>query len=360
MKFNQPTTILAHSLIMSTQDAINKYTSDEVQEGNQMLNQEGDIFIPLNIRPSITSDTLPSFSLVDDDSKISWDKIRSTCKDAITTIEYNSDAIDIGVFLQQLAQNEGVYGCLLTTEDGFNINPLHPLIAFMYNANIIELPKTGKLHIYEWRNGIQGVNYFKEAIAPETLQSKTDEYFNELVKFLQLTPNIIMSPSIIERSVSVDKDQMLNMIERPQISSVNDVNLKINIREISQSGIQPESLLIPLQKISDGVSTPYYGLVYIEKPTKDNQVGYNISPMMSGNINESYLRSAGSVCTGSENKAARSGWLTLSNVNLNSMFYGNILWKKSTYPYIMACKKFSAEIWGAYSAARNPQISDAD
>jgi len=359
MKFNQPTTILAHSLIMSVQDIIDKYTSDEVQEGNQMLNQDGDIFIPLNIVPSVPDNALPKFSRVRDDGRVSWERLRNACKNDITTIEYNSDAIDIGVFLQQLAQNEGVYGCLLTTEDGFNINPLHPLIAFMYNANIIELPKTGKLHIFEWRDGSNGIDYFKNSISNEVLEQKTEEYFNELLKFLQLTPNIIMSQTVLERSVNINESDIRSMMEQPYISNLNSVNMSLQTRELSSNGIRPESLLIPLQKISSGISTPYYGLAYIKNPTGSSS-GYNISPMMSGNINTSGETSAGSVCTGSENGSARSGWLTLSNINLNSMFYGDIVYRKSTYPYIMASKKFSAEIWGAYSARRNSQATEAN
>jgi hypothetical protein len=117
---------------------------------------------------------------------------------------------------------------------------------------------------------------------------------------------------------------------------------------------------------------PYYGIIAIDNPTGANATGFNLTPMISGNIHQKYRNSGESyarnrqnnasernICTGSESLTSVKGWFTLSKVNINSMFFGEIIEEGARgVIYADIAKKISAEIWKAISEAKEQELTE--
>ncbi len=174
-----------------------------------------------------------------------------------------------------------------------------------------------------------------------------ERYKQEHEKFFALAPNIVLDEQKVTMEPILDERQLELLSERPLWSDIERVSITVR-RNVQSSGDKPEGIIIPLQIAADGLLTPFYGVAYVDDPTRSVR-GFNSSPMMTGNINASssdiLRRNSGNVCTGNENSSRRSGWLTLSRINLNSMFHGSIIQQKNVLNYVLASKKVAGEVW---------------
>jgi len=349
---------LSFALMASVKDLLKTNTFEEIQkDGISFFNDKGDIYLPLATRNFETplfdppGRAQPNF--------IDFREFRSMylSKD-ITTITYD-ESISLPALLTKLAEEPSIYGVILeekskkshSREDKFLFNPLHPLNTFLIASGIIDIPKEGKLHIFEW----SGTS--KSLLENETKVNRFFEHYQkEYAKLFELAPHIIKEPIKRKRIASISNGDISSLIDFPFIEMINtDIMIEENTH--AGRGNNIKSFFIPTQLAIDSIATPYYGLIYMEKRSGSPK-GISLTPMYSGNINafngeerdysENRARaSSGNVCTGSYNNDSRKGWFTLSKVNLGSMFYPDIVDEKSAVYFAEASKQISGEIWKA-------------
>ena len=349
--------VLTYSIFETVNDIINaNMSSVQNRGGGSFINEDGDIYIPLNMPSDPNQEAIPRFLKRGDSltgSNIEFSDFRGRfLSDNITTLKFNK-SISLAVLLEQLASDKTIYGCLLKS-GSFIINPLHPMLSFMIVAGLITLPEEGELHIFPYSQ--EGMNK-----VPNSDSNAMRDYKKEYEKFFALAPNIILDEQQIRHEPIIDESQLEMISARPLWSELRKVNVRVR-RTITSTGDNPGGILVPLQIAADGILTPYYGVAAIDDPTSSVR-GYNLSPMRTGNINRGASRmlerQSGNVCTGDENSSRKSGWLTLSRVNLNSMFYGTIVNTSETFEFVESSKQICKEIWSAVAAKERAELQEA-
>jgi len=237
----------------------------------------------------------------------------------VKTIGFDQDqGFDLEAFLSNLCTLPDVYGCLLKDRDNsdYMINPLHPLTALAIKLGQVKLPKRGKLIIYNWKDrilnnyNINEDNNYKSSIEQVWLQ------------FIGQSSNFI-GKKVSERRLNVSKKDYLDQLGH--YDALKQVQLFGNIeyKEVSEVA-DIKMILVPLQVAVSNIATPFYGVSYVKDPASSPK-GKNAGVMISGNIKYSEGSTDGTVCTGSRSSTRDTGWLTLNRVNLDSMFYSEII-----------------------------------
>jgi len=356
---------LSYSLLNSARDMIVRNNVEEVISDHvQFINDAGDIYIPFSKKFSIFNDDsspnkFPTFypndsGSTDFHSPTSFQEFSKTYLDPeIATIKYDK-SISLPYLLQQLAEADNVYGVVLQDpkKSSYAINPLHPMVAFLISAGLLELPEEGHLHIYEWNPSL--LNRIKRR---SNIEKEIEGYISDYEKFFAFSPHIVKEPVTIKQQAGISGNDITSLIEDPFVETLS-ASIRITREDTGTTDLSKiASLVIPHQLIADGTLSPYYGISLIADPTTSSISGYSITPSVTGNINQhhdggersfsSFYRSSGegNVCTGSENSITPKGWFTLSRVNLNSMYYNDVISEAYVFPFIAASKKISADIW---------------
>lgn len=353
---NQAHSVLAFAMFESINDILESNATRTSERETTFVDREGNMYLPLNEKADPADGRLPVMCKHSDKTLrgrfMGFADFRSQyLGDDITSIRYNKN-INVAILLQQLAADRNTYGVLLKAGE-FIINPLHPMIAFMIAAKLIEIPEEGELHIFPWntsalRDKVPAADFDNEA---------TRFYYEEFNKVYAMAGNIIAGEQIVGHNPVIDEHYLEMLTTRPVWTETGKVNVRVN-RQIIKSGDHPVGLLVPFQIAADGIFTPYYGMGAVDDPTSSVR-GFNLTPMKSGNFNtnrdEALTRvHSGNVCTGSNSSSTKRGWLTLSRVNLGSMFYGDIINVDETFEYLHSAKKASADIWSAIVATNAP------
>ncbi len=350
--------VLSYSLLNSVKDIITSNTHTQVSEDKcQFVSPEGDIYFPMSAKIKHGGDTeksLPKF-MTDGDSTDShlhsFNWFRDTyLSDGITTISYNK-SVFLPTLLKRLAQEDKTYGVIIQ-KDSYMINPLHPMVAFSITSGLLELPEEGELHIFEW-NSSTVVDLENGRIRQH--QSKKRFYIDEYQKTFGLFKYLIKESVVEKRTAFLSEDGVNKIINDPLL---DDINVKVQVdvsSEVDRGSDNIKSVIVPTQLAIGNVATPYYGMMLLQKPRGDI-VGYNLTPMMSGNLNQGMCEvdtygdleshtSSGNVCTGSESSTSPRGWSTLSKINLNSMFNDELVSENGLVSFVEASKEISASIW---------------
>lgn len=345
---NAAHSVLSYALFESINDIISANQTESSEAGASFIDAQGNIYIPFNISTDPNQTNIPFFAKNDRGTtgdRISFQSFKSEfLDDNITTLRYNQ-SISLRVLLKQLSADRGTYGCLLKAGN-FVINPMHPMVAFLIAAKLIEIPAEGELHIFPFsESGVRRM--------PTSETTAMTKYKDNFKKFFALAPNIIIDEQKVRMEPSIDSMALENLSEKPLWSELSRVNVRVR-RTVTSSGDKPEGLIVPLQMAVDGLLTPYYGVANVDAPTADVR-GFSCSPMVTGNINASTSnqldRSSHNVCTGDENSSRKSGWLTLSRVNLNSMYFNGIVASNDVFEFIEASKQISHDIWSTLADA---------
>jgi len=335
-------------------------TTEEMTGAASFYNEQGDIYLPLNTPISMSE--FPTFDPHPTDAQsIAYGSIRDFrrqfLEDGITTIEYNENLF-LPTFLKNLSAEKNVYGVIVEKqEEGqsrnskFIFNPLHPLNAFLLSAGIIELPSSGKIHIFEFNERAQRYNASNEQKINRWEERLKDDYG----KVFSYAPHILKGRFMQSQNASIPSSEVSALIDDPFLESIN---ANIQLDKIVDDGVDEKlvsSLIIPTQFAIDGMVTPYYGMIFIKDVLEDGMRGYNLSPMYSGNINQSFSsdsyessRRNGSrrnICVGSESLHSTRGWFTLSKININSMFFNDIIDMNQVLAFVEASKRLSNIIW---------------
>jgi hypothetical protein len=369
---------LSYALFNSVKDMIVRNNIDEVKDDSvQFINNNGDIYIPYQkaYDPAGTGENKfprfipggiennPNFG----ESVYFQDFKRNYINSEITTLTYDR-SISMPVLLKQLAEEDSIYGVVLQkkgTDSRYAINPLHPMVAFLVTAGLLELPEEGKLHIFEWKD-----SKVKSILKKMDKPSEIREYISDYEKFFGLSAEIIRDPVTVRQRANINDHNITSLIEDPFIENIN-AKIKITKDDTGQSDLDKiKSMVIPHQIIVDGTLSPFYGISCIKQPTNSNIRGVALGPMVTGNISQchdggqrtfkNFQNSANTcnVCTGSENSVTPKGWFTLSRVNLNSMYYSDVISKDYVFPFIKASKQIAADIWKVQVEEEEKQLEE--
>ncbi len=355
----QGISVLSYSLFNSITDIIKANTIDDVvSDRSQFVGLEGDIYFPLNTALNFDrSDDrkLPTFMLDGDDTNLNLMTYSNFQEEYIskniTTVAFNK-TVFLPTLLKRLAEDEKTYGVII--QDGnYMINPLHPAIAFSITSGLMEFPEKGNLHIFEWSD------YAMRKYHNMTNRSKRKEkeFFEKEYKDLFATFKfLIRKPTVEKRRATIDDADIIKLIDSPLIEDINTrINISINSSD-NEGTTGIKSVLIPTQLAIGNMATPYYGFMHLMNPTSSGGMGYNMSPMLSGNVNQSMCdaelfrdlarhTSDGNICTGSQSANTTRGWFTLSKININSMFGECIVAKNGLLSYVETSKSISGAIW---------------
>jgi hypothetical protein len=112
--------------------------------------------------------------------------------------------------------------------------------------------------------------------------------------------------------------------------------------------------------------TPYYGVAYVTDPRDSQAKGYSVTSMLSGNFNMRFGDTAmnhrpeeGGVCTGDRMRTSLSGWLTLSRVTTNSMYYEDIISMPEAFYFTQASKEIANELWKSSMEEEDKAMEEA-
>jgi hypothetical protein len=270
---------------------------------------------------------------------------RDFLDDDIFTLDFNSGTF-LPTLMKELASSRSTYGVLIQNGD-FVVNPLHPINAFLISIGKLKLPDHGKIHIFN----------FKESVLSKKVTKKADKTYRDFYATIFDTFEYLSKEKGIRSSKAfIDESNQTKISEMPFMDELN-VKIKSEITEETSDTSGTNSLIIPLQMTAASILVPYYGTAYITYP-KSGAVGYNLTPMLSGNIYtprfesswKFYQESDGneddfSVCTGSYSNDTKAGWLTLSRVTLNSMYFEEIIGSKEVFPFVTVSKGVAADLW---------------
>lgn len=341
------------------------YQSTETEEVS-FIDPQGNIYLPFDkdfdfdiFNTTGVPNDMPSFAYGKnvDMERVHFDQFKSNyTHSTITTIKYDK-SVYLPTLMQELSSADNVYGVIVQVQrEQYMFNPLHPLNAFMIALGLHTLPEEGEIHVFEWTSRI--VNRIKEEKEQElsAFNKKTKYYQKQYKKLLELIPDTLVKDvdKTLRQEVSIRDESIDDIIDQPFLERLN-ANIRITKRETSDTS-RTKSVLVPTQLAIGNMATPYYGLIFIRRATNSNLRGYSFTPMYSGNISQSGSSSVTpkrmfqssddqNVCAGPENSTLPKGWLTLSRMNLGSMYYQDIIDLNTVVPLVEASKHVSHQLW---------------
>jgi len=364
--------VLSYALMNSLAEFAesNQFADGETSK-MEIVNKHGDVFLPFNknvffdfsdddiakqddMLPTFMKDPTRSMDLID------VGNFRSNyLKREVTTLHYD-ESVFLPTLLKDLAELDSTYGVIIQVADkNYIFNPLHPVNAFLVALGLHELPKKGELHIFEWTDAIKNqINGFEE--------NATQKYIKDYQILFEKIPQLLMLEKYesFTQNVNIPEARATNLITEPFVEDIQSI---ISISRQSEDRSRIKSILVPTQVAVDNMVTPYYGLLKINSPTLSTLFGKVFTPMISGNIqvgNGFSLQAMNenanieNVCTGSENAILPSGWFTLSRINVNSMYFDNIVDRNEVLPFVAASKKISSELWETIEKTKLEQLEE--
>lgn len=298
-------------------DIIQSEIGQTVLSENSYGDDNGNLYFPLASHE--LHDMAPKFENVDSTRREPIEFLRGMLDRNVKTVGFDqAQGFDLESFLATLCTLNEVYGVLLKDDNNreYMINPLHPLTALAIKLGQVKLPQKGKLIIYNWSDStLRNHNVNHDTRYKAGMEAKWMEFIGQSKNFI--------GKKVSERRLTVNRDDYLEQLSG--FDSLKQLSLfgDINYREMNEV-VDIKMLLVPLQMAVGSIATPFYGVSYINNPTTSPR-GYNTGYMISGNLKSSYDSNGGDVCTGSLSNTRDTGWLTLNRINLDSMWYGNIV-----------------------------------
>lgn len=369
----QGISVLTYSIFNSISDIIKSNQHESVVSDKvQFVSGEGDIYFPMDrkLNNSDGSDKIPTF-IKDKNADLNMMRyatfIDEYIDSNITTITFNK-SVYLPTILKRLAQDENTYGVIIQSKDNYMINPLHPAIAFSITTGLMDYPEEGELHIFEWSDGAMA-GYNRQSA--DSKKEEKDFYEKEYGQLFKLFQYLLRKPVIEKRTATIDGQEVQPLIDSPLLE---DITAEVKIRIDSDSGLSSrdiKNILIPTQLAIGNMATPYYGMMYLTDPTSSDIRGYNITPMLSGNLQQGLggvntyrdtIRntSSGNVCAGSQSSNGHLGWSTLSKININSMFDDKIVSAVGLMSFVESSKEVSATIWEGVEQEGLQKIRDLE
>lgn len=262
-------------------------------------------------------------------SRIYLEEFQRTHINMSELVKTHLDMYQLQHFLRGLAKTDtlDVYGMLINLGSDKRLNPLHPLVAQAISTGAIKLPETFEVIIYPMQK--------EQKIAQKGLETNVTAAVHIL--------NFVNEHGQTAREVIKPKNSLYSDISN-LAKTTDPLNFTVEFQSKESSTMR--NVIIPVQFASDGVVTPYYGVIQSEH--RDG--GYRsqqLSPMLSGNI-QTGDTSFGSTCTGDLSSSRYSSLHVLNGFNLNSAYFKEAV-SNSSLHWIKACQLISIEILCAES-----------
>ena len=298
----------------------------------------------------------------------------------INQIDTKMTYIDAIKFIHALYKSspDTIYGVMLSTGNNKFFNPLHPL-----NAQAFVRKYSMDKHESEF------MTESSKAIYTVIIYSYKDKLslkkYNERL-FVKQYENLFMSHLLSVLALMDNQKRITTKIT--QVYTLSQTKGSINpnlydtatfdilkysydIIENPSSNEYPGDVYIqPVQLINTGLAYPFYGITAVKYIPGDSARGYQLSPMQSCNVGESYAYKAkdgsvevpaGSVCTGNYNNRSPEGRATLNHANLSSAFFNSVM-STGAYTFADTCVKLSLSIYAEFfgldpiSIASEPEV----
>ena len=242
-----------------------------------------------------------------------------------------NQAVDIAVDLVGSSEDK-FYGMLLSansnntkTRNNITFNPLHPIIASELkdeNSSVDMDEKIWTINIFVWRDSFNRIQLNPYLYSDEN-------YVPDIVNILATLKNkskYVNKNSNIKAAIS-DNKFIINYTQ--------DRYDKLTGKIIPDEKNNKSNWIVPAQILNNsGVAYPYYGSVYTK-----NGIAWNITPMMSANINKPLegiysFENGGRICTKSGDSKTIKGVSALNHSNLTSPLNSHCFGEGSmTYAY---------------------------
>ncbi len=337
------TSVFAHALLNSCSDFSNDHTFSEAGDKSfPFISDDGDVYIPLENNYEFDSRKTAVKKPGDPMNRISSaDFTQDYIEDEILTIPYTKDMF-LPTLIKDILSNVGTYGILVKKGD-YIVNPGHPLIAFLISTGMLTLPEEGEIHIFNWSSRVNN----------NVLTAPHQKFYNDFYMGLFDDIGSLVKNMTSTKMETITPSSTINDIINNPIIGTENIPIKVRKEELSSSTGNINSLIVPLQMLVSSVATPYYGVTQINHPTEEEYMtGYNVTPMFSGNIGMDWDStfnevefSSDNVCTDSYPRYSPVGWLTLSRVTTNNMYYEEIIIPGEVWYFTQASKIISTEIW---------------
>jgi len=341
--------LLHLALVDELNEHLEKVSEVMSESKNNYGDDKGNLYFPINIsgiENGLTADNIVDFArnlnlALDqnhsDGHYHTFNDFYENCIDPqVKTIAYDNTGetpqIELVKFLKGVHKVKDIMGVLLKSSDSRDamiINPLHPLTALAIKLGQIELPKKGKIIIYNWSN-----SFLEECSPEETLSTYTEDnenlvnekYIKWHTYFVGTSPYFINRVQVRNR-VIIDIPTFMNNLSNFSSIQKMDRYSKIKVEKNVTSSEEIGALLVPLQMAIKGMTLPWYGYTFIEHPTggDSSPKGINFGNYISGNIKHTGHGEDLNVCTGNYSNTTDSGWLTLSRINVDSMWHQHII-----------------------------------
>ena len=224
------------------------------------------------------------------------------------------------------------YGMTISYQNK-KLNPLHPVIAGMITAGEIILEETFVIVLYPYK--------YKAEVDYERME----EYSKDIVNGITAIRGEQHRPSI---SYQVTNSELEDIQ-----SFTNNSSHSIEFRE---DGRNVNYAMIPVQLATEGVTYPYYGLIFSDRSGGGEYKSKNIYPCLSGNI-DTATRYDSRTCLGELSSSVFGSLYVLSNMNVNSLYFSD-LFTSETLTFVASCQKVSSAFLGAWAKANTKTIGE--
>ena len=292
------------------------------------LYQDGSVVLPISNASSLE---LVARDEIEWGAKTEWDSLiggeHSIVQDRDIIKIQNANKKLLATYANMMIQpeNTGRYYGMLVIDGEKKINPLHPVIAAMIVAGEIKLSSSFTIIVYPYESSV--------SIDREHSKENQEDIVRMIlsIRASQYIPSIVHAPS---NSLSNDIEMMVRNID----------GMSVHFRE---SGSPIKEAVIPVQLATNSIVYPYYGLISSIGGAGGAYMSRNLYPCLSGNIDtRDYM--SGNTCVGNLSNYTFTSLYVLANMNINSMYFGEIITNKTT-DFVDACQNVSAEFLSAYA-----------
>jgi len=276
-------------------------------EAIDIVNEKGDIIIPSKINAEAFKSLQDEF---DErlDSGLSTNYIYASnlfegISDRVKTLRNVDEEKGLEFIFKTLIQraDDNMFAGLLIIKDDFVLNASHPFNMYLLKEELIELPETFDVFVFEFKD--------ERNLSDRLIESAYNMHY--------LYQSLFLSEAIVDAEYSIKLERESKDFDK--IFTIQETDAYLEFRK--NSSIDFETILFPLQVLSKGELVPYMGWGAIDKDINSIDLFGNLS----GNLRGYHYSNAQEVCTGSKSNRNIEGWYTLSKINYSSTWFSEYL-----------------------------------
>ncbi len=300
--------LFASAIEEEMKDLIDSYSGLDGEDVFPLLNNEGNVIIPIKSDPMIYGHRIDYTE--DEDNDINYPDNMGTFYNLSHDLKLNQimkiDATPdiLKAFLLDIYASKDLsfYGCMISYGH-CRYNPLHPIIANMIKKKEITLPDKFQLVVYEY----------------SSKHGRSDEPLEEDIGLIMNLLGEIDKNSYQASTISSYRGNGRSLISRADDTDFMNSAFQFDMED----NARPRYAITPVQFMTDEVVMPYYGAI-ASYTSGGAYVSINLMPMFSCNIaldEENPSEAWSSTCTGSQPSNRFKSLYTLNDMNCSSVFH---------------------------------------